>query len=212
MPSNRGNAREVAALVPMTRLLRELGFEVNERTRRAPCLLHSGSNPTAFSWRDDGHWHCFSCGRGGDRIALVRAVRLCRFRQAVEFLAALVGDRFHSGRVSRREIARTRRRRERAERAAWRIVDEVGRLRRYYTDALHRCERLQARIGGQLSRTSLDRERDNAWEQLARFAPVSTYFFAGWNFIWTAKPDALVRFATTFHAERRRFIIEGIAP
>ena len=89
MPTEVTETRQIAALVAMPRLLAELGFAVNERTRRAPCLLHSGSNPTAFAWREDGRWHCFSCGEGGDRIALVRAARRCSFREAVEFLSGV---------------------------------------------------------------------------------------------------------------------------
>ena len=75
VPLATANMRQIADLVPMVLLLETLGFVVNERTRRAPCLLHSGSNPTAFAWREDGRWHCFSCDMGGDRIALVREVR-----------------------------------------------------------------------------------------------------------------------------------------
>jgi hypothetical protein len=98
------NTREVTVLVRMARLLCELGFEVNERTRRARCLLHSGSNATSFSWRDDGRWHCFSCGAGGDKIALVRAVRQCSFLDAVGFLGALAGVECKLDTVSRADI------------------------------------------------------------------------------------------------------------
>src|SRR5579872_2375840 len=86
-----GGAREIAALVAMPRLLTALGFAVGERTHRCSCILHGGSNPTAFAWTDAGLWKCHSCGAGGDKIALVRAVRQCRFREAVEVLAALAG-------------------------------------------------------------------------------------------------------------------------
>jgi hypothetical protein len=206
------DAREISALVAMPDLLAGLGFGVNERTRRASCVLHSGSNPTAFSWRENGRWHCFSCGAGGDRIALVRAAKRCSFREAVEFLAGLAGVQFHSRPVSRRDAARTRRRRTQAERAAWKIVDEIGRLRRYYTDALHRAERLQCRIGNELLRTSAEGARDGAWRQMGRLAPVCTFFFAARNFIWDAKPNTLAHFALASPADRRQFILEGVAP
>ncbi len=203
-------AREIAALVPMPRLLATLGFEVNERIRRCACRLHGGSNPTAFAWREDGYWRCFSCGRGGDRIALVRNARECSFREALEFLAGLAGVKFRFHRRSRVDVAITRRRRDRAERAAWRIADEIGRLRRYYTDALHRCERLQRRIGGQLLRASRDRERERTWDRLARLAPVCTFFLAAWSFMWDAKPESLACFALASAAERRQFFLVGI--
>jgi hypothetical protein len=71
-----------AELVPMKRLLKAVGIETHTPGRRAACILHGGSNPTDFSWREDGHWHCFSCGASGDRIALVRSLRQCGFREA----------------------------------------------------------------------------------------------------------------------------------
>jgi hypothetical protein len=128
-------AREIAALVPVPRLLEALGFAVNERTRRAPCPIHSGKNPTAFAWREDGRWHCFSCSAGGDRIALVRAVRQCGFSQAVQFLAALAGVEYKPGIVSREIIEQQKRISEREaseadallrlEFAAWRTAQVV---------------------------------------------------------------------------------------
>jgi DNA primase len=192
-------------------LLRALGFEANDRGRRGPCPVHGGRNPGAFSWHEDGRWHCFSCGAGGDRIALVRAVRRCSFRDAVEFLAALAGVEFRSRRVSQREIAQIRQRRERAEHAAWRIADETGGLRRYYTDAMHRAERLREQIGNEILRSSTEEAREAGWERLARLAPVCTFFFAGWTFLWDATPETLARFALASPAERQRFILEGEA-
>jgi CHC2 zinc finger len=96
--------REIAELVPMTVLLADLGFTVNGRTRRSPCLVHGGSNPTAFAWSEAGLWKCHSCGAGGDKIALVRAAKQCRFSEAIEFLAAIAGVEFRANRVSRSEI------------------------------------------------------------------------------------------------------------
>jgi phage/plasmid primase-like uncharacterized protein len=201
------NAREIAALVPPARLLSALGFEVIERTRRCACILHGGSNRTAFSWTEAGLWKCYSCGAGGDRIGLVKAVRQCSFREAVEFLAALAGVEFRSRRVSPQEIAETRQRRERAEHAAWHIADETGRLRRYYTDAMHRVERLQGRIGNEIQRSATEAAREAAWERLARLIAVRTFFFNGWNFIWDSNPEALVCFALASPTERRRLIL-----
>jgi hypothetical protein len=204
--------RQIAQLVPMARLLETLGFAVNERTQRAPCRLHCGSNPTAFSWLEDGRWHCHSCGAGGDRLALVRAARRCSFREAVEFLAVLAGVKYRAHRVSKEEIVRTRQRRQRAECAAWRIVDEAGRLRRYYTDAMHRAERLQERIGNEILRSHKEATREGEWERLARLVPVCTFFFAAWNFFSEAKPDTLIRFVLASSTERRRFVLGDVEP
>jgi hypothetical protein len=142
----------------------------------------------------------------------VRSARRCSFRESVEFLAGLAGLDFRSRRVSRREIAQAQRLRHRAESAAWRIADEIGRLRRYYTDGLHRAEWLQRRVGSEILRSSSDAARDAEWERLARLAPVCTFFFAAWNFVWNAKPDTLARFVLASSTERRQFVVGGIAP
>jgi len=202
------HAREVAALVQMPRLLESLGFRVDARSHRAVCILHGGSNRSAFSWRDDGVWHCFSCGRGGDRIALVREARGCGFREAVEFLAQLAGVTSLPHCVSRGEVARARRRCERASAAAWTIYDTISRLRVYYTDALHRCERLWARVGEELRSASSDAERKAAWDRLQHLAPSCTFCFAAFDFINRADAFALTRFALTTPDHRRAIILE----
>jgi len=75
----------------MPRLLGELGIEANKRTHRGPCPIHGGSNPTAFSWTDAGLWKCHSCGAGGDKIALVRAVRQFPFTSGNGWKAVGIG-------------------------------------------------------------------------------------------------------------------------
>jgi len=97
-------ARQIVALVPMAELLRKLGFAANERTRRCACILHGGSNTSAFAWTDAGLWKCHSCGAGGDKISLVRTVKNCEFPQAVEFLAVLAGVEFFATRIDIAEI------------------------------------------------------------------------------------------------------------
>lgn len=203
-----GDVRGVAGLVAMPVLLRSLGFQVNERTRRAPCLLHRGSNPTAFSWRADGRWHCFSCGKGGDKIALVGVARQCSFCEAVRFLAALAGVSGTARWVSRPEIERHRRLQERAKVAAWRIRDEAVRIRSYYADALRRSERLMARIDEQLRREANPERIEAGWATLARLAPVCTFLLAAFNWTWDAPADAIARFVLAAATERRRMILE----
>jgi hypothetical protein len=127
--------REIAALVPMPALLRALGFAVNERTKRAPCRLHGGSNPSAFSWTDSGLWRCHSCGRGGDRIQLVRAIRGYSFKETIKFLASLAGVDYDHSQVSQTEIGCHERDRAalrsdaevllHLERTAWRAAQDI---------------------------------------------------------------------------------------
>jgi len=210
MPSSLADFRAISGAVEMPRLLEALGIEANLRTRRAPCVLHGGANPTAFAWTESGLWHCHSCGAGGDRIFLVRAVRKCNFRDAVEFLAQLAGVTYAPRVIPRGEIERIRRNRVRAEKVAWHIHDEIVRLRCFYRDGLQRAERLQKRFGGELLRASTQGARDSAWDRLARLAPVGTFFFAAWRFIGNATPGALARFALASTVERRRFMLEGV--
>jgi DNA primase len=200
------DAREIAQMVPMPRLFEALRIEANERSRRGPCPIHGGKNPNAFSWRDDGRWHCFSCGRGGDRIALVRSVRQCGFRQAVTFLAALAGVEYRPQRVSRTDLERVQRRRARVDRAAWRIHDEVVRLRGYYGDALRRTERLQARIGKHLKHVQNEGDSETVWNRLALLASPSSFFLAAFNHVNSLNSAGLVRFALMPAGQRRATI------
>jgi CHC2 zinc finger len=200
--------REFAALVPMPILLQALRIEVNERTRRCPCILHGGSNPTAFSWRDDGIWYCHACGAGGDRISLVRAVRNYSFHDAMAFLAQLAGVQYVPQRLSRQEIERTAIYRNRCATAAWKIRDEVSRLRTYYRDGLQRSERLWLHLGEELRDCVSEEDRQRVWCRMERLAPVNTFFLAAHNFLYEA--DALLRVQVALAApEQRRALICG---
>jgi hypothetical protein len=201
------NPHEFAALVPMFEVLRALGFDTNERTRRCACILHGGSNRSAFSWTDAGLWKCHACGACGDRIALVRAVKNCGFRETLEFLGHLVGVEYSPRRASRREIELARIGRERAENAAWRVRDEVRRLRSYYRDDLHRTERLMARMGDKVLCSRTEAEQDAAWARMARLAPAQTFFLAAYDFLHRASGSALVRFALASQDQRRALIL-----
>jgi len=196
----------------MTILLRNLGFDVNERTRRASCLLHGGSNPTAFVWREDGFWRCFSCGMSGDRIALVRARQRCGFRDAVEFLATLADVEYKPGLASREEIERQRQLREREaaeadallglEFAAWRDArDEVLQLEAIRRNAENRLDAIR--------RGALERwpgEADYAWEALAMIYQRMARGAARYYAISFARPSE--RFAFAMDLEARGTLAE----
>jgi hypothetical protein len=199
--------REVTALVPMPRLLEALGIPVNERTRRCRCILHGGTNPSAFSWCEDGIWHCHACGAGGDRIALVRAVRKCSFYKAMEFLSEIAGVTYLPQRASAREFERMARHRELVETAAWKIRDELLRLRRYYRDALHRSDRLWFRFGKELIHSDDEVERELVWAEMKRLAPAATFFLAAYNFLCDADVSRLTHFALATPAQRRALIL-----
>ena len=196
------NGREIAALVSMDRLLESLGFDASERTRRCACILHGGSNRSAFSWTNDGLWKCHSCGAGGDKIALVRAIKRCSFREAIDFLAALAGVAYTAEHVSRDEIQRARLHRQRLERAAWAIRDEELRLLSYYRNGLHRIERLMACLGEVPDHT------EEFWEYVGQLAPAQTFFLAAYTFMCHASRETIVRFVLTSPPERRKMILE----
>lgn len=80
---------ELKTMVPMESLLSSLGFEPG-RKGRTRCLVHGGDNPTSLSYNSDT-WHCFSCGRGGDKIDLVMEALGVDFQGAVRHLAGCAG-------------------------------------------------------------------------------------------------------------------------
>lgn len=202
--------REIAASVPMPILLQALHFEVNERTRRCPCILHGGSNRTSFSWRQDGLWYCHGCGAGGDRISLVRAAWNYSFQDAMAFLAQLAGVQYEPKRLSRQEIKRTSIYRNRCAAAAWKIRDEVSHLRIYYRDGLQRSERLWWNLGKALRDCVNEEDRERVWCQLERLAPVSTFFLAAHNFLCDADALLRVQLALASPDQRRALIWGGI--
>jgi hypothetical protein len=212
----RGKARqcsspsEVASMVDMARLLETLGFSVNTRTHRCPCLIHGGQNQSTFTWTDDGRWFCFSCGIGGDRIALVMAAKQCSFPDAMSFLSTMTGTPFTIRRKSRVEIRKSGQRRQRASQLAWRLQDEIVLLRGAFRDRLLRAERLQQIVGEQLQTVAIV-DRQFYWVVLARLAPVSSFFLAGVHFLNCANVGSLIRFVQAHHSARRRMILEGEA-
>jgi phage/plasmid primase-like uncharacterized protein len=206
------NARDVVARVSMPEVLRALNIVCNARTRRAPCVIHSGSNSSAFVWRDSGLWHCHSCGRGGDKIALVREVRQCSFREAVEFLAALAGVEYRHGLVSRGTLERQNRHREREtaeadsllarEFVAWcearDLVLQLEAIRR------NAGKRLQAMHRGAQERWA--GEMDLAWEALAEVYRQLPRAAAAYNVISFAAAED--RFAFAMDTEARGKLLE----
>ena len=72
----------------MESLISALGGEPGKHGRTR-CFLHGGTNPTTFSYTEDGLWYCFAEGKGGDAVDLVMEARGCSRKEALEFLADL---------------------------------------------------------------------------------------------------------------------------
>ena len=196
---------EVAALVPMARLLRDLGFEANERTRRCACILHGGSNRSAFSWHEDGRWFCFSCGIGGDRIALVRSVRRCGFREAVAFLAALAGVGLAQEGVSTADAERLHREREAEERATHLLADAGHGLLLEFAGELEGLRRLRRTAGASLA---AGRKLELSWAALKFVADTLPRMDAAYSIAAFAAPLKRAKFA--LHPESRPAMIEAV--
>jgi DNA primase len=69
--------------------LRKGGTELS-----GPCPVHGGKrSATAFSYSQDGKWHCFSCGeKGKGAIDLSMKIRRIGFQQAVDLLQPYAGN------------------------------------------------------------------------------------------------------------------------
>ncbi len=164
------------------------------------CIFHSERTPS-LSLTPGRGFHCFGCGASGDAIRFLMLAEKIDFPSAVRKLAQRFGIPLEDEIPTQDD----RKRRERADAAAWHAYDEIARLRCYYTDALHRADRLCAFIGKRLRA-----ERNpHLWDSLARLAPAQTFFLAAFQFLSSSTPANLARFAFASAVERRAKILEG---
>ena len=83
--------REIAALVPWSRVLEEAGVDPGHRNRTR-CAIRNGNNASAFVYNEDrGTAHCFSCSWHGDKIDFLQAVEGVDFKTALARLAEIAG-------------------------------------------------------------------------------------------------------------------------
>lgn len=84
---------ECARSLDMTDVCRRLGIELTTRGKwrlcHCPSPAHDDRHPSCGINVQDNTFKCFSCGCGGDNIALTRLVRGCGFWEAVRWL---IGD------------------------------------------------------------------------------------------------------------------------
>lgn len=95
--------REIKEAVDPELLLTSLGFKLtkhSDRELRAPCRIHGGDNPSAFSFRTDSRrWRCYTqrCEQNkqgkqdNDVVSLVMAVLGYDFPRALEYLSSMTG-------------------------------------------------------------------------------------------------------------------------
>lgn len=202
-------ARFHAATIERIKDAADIALEVEQhvRLRRAGkslvgcCPFHAEKTPSFHVSPERDRAHCFGCGWDGDVFAFVMAVEKVSFPDAVRLLAKRYGIALSHTKAAPDAVER----RARANAAAWHAYDEIARLRRRYTDGLHRCDRLCTAIG-----LRLRAERNPSLsDSLARLAPVQTFFLAAFQFFGNANPAKLARFAFAGAAERRAMILDG---
>jgi phage/plasmid primase-like uncharacterized protein len=188
----------------MDELLESLGFELNPRTRRAPCILHAGKNPTAFSWNESGLWKCHACGAGGDKIALVRAARRCNFTEAKHYLATLAGVELEQSKPSRADTERLERERQAEERAARLLADAEHDLLLELASELRDLRRLRRTAA---TRLAAGIKPELCWEALKFVA--DTLRRADAAYCISAFAAALERARFALHPELRPAMIDA---
>ncbi len=77
-----------AKSVPIASVLDLLGIK-HYRGRSISPLVEGAKNKTAFSFKDN-HFVCFTSGKKGDTIELVREIRKVNFLEAVKFLNNII--------------------------------------------------------------------------------------------------------------------------
>ena len=171
------------------------------------CPFHSERTPSLSVSPSKQLFFCHGCHAGGDVFAFVGRILGCNFLRAVEHLARLAGIEFRHAKVGRAEMDRSWRLRERSESAAWRVRDEIVRLRRLYRGRLLRSEKLTLAIGGRLRNECDLEKREALWGTLQRLAVVETFSLAAFQFVFRAGAETLTRFVVLSPAERRAMVL-----
>ena len=202
-PSTIGRVRDAAEIVGEVE--RHVSLRRAGKDFIGLCPFHVEKTPSFHVSPERGRAHCFGCGWDGDVFCFIMAVEKCTFPQGVRILAARYGVALDHTKAAPDDAER----RQRAESAAWELHDRIVSLKRQAMDRLHRAERLCARIGAQLRDERDPVRQERLWDRLARIAPAQTRFLAEFEFLFSAKPATLARFALATPAEQRKLILEG---
>lgn len=79
--------------IDVLKVCEALGIELRKHGSRyaACCPLHNEKTPSFFVTPQNGRWHCFGCGEGGDAIALVMEMRKAGYVEALRWVASVHG-------------------------------------------------------------------------------------------------------------------------
>jgi CHC2 zinc finger len=198
----RPAARDIARMVSIPQLLRQLGWRMRSR-RRADCGLCRGGSKGTVAYRDH-LWHCHRCHQGGDIFKLVMAMNHWEFKAALAYVAELAGIRIDGpGNVEvQREIVARQRHRERSGRAAEKLVQVERALRLESRDRILRAERRLVALSGATAWTDQD------WLTAAVCAATLRCEFATYTLLSFAAPVDRARYC--LHPEVRAEIISGV--
>ena len=107
--SHFSSARDFLDRVHMADILISLGAKLPRHGNRLKNCLLCKSESYAFGFDESkGVWHCFSCGAGGGKVALVSHVHNCKPQEALKWIAGLAGielDRWSKAQASRHTAA-----------------------------------------------------------------------------------------------------------
>ena len=205
--------RDVARMVSIPHVLRELGWRMRSR-RRTDCGLCRGSSSATVAYREHV-WYCHRCHQGGDVYSLVRAVQGCDFRAAMGYVAALAGIHLEDHRsVDFRELAARKQHRERVEHCAEKLAAFERALLRERRDRIHetetKCLKVSERLAA-LTRGEPERfhgEQEGLWLRLQAAAVLLNADIPAYTLLSFGPPDERARFV--LHPELRDEMIADV--
>lgn len=86
------NIFEACRSITAADIAERIGLQLKQRGKKqwACCPIH-GEKTASLKFDENGRWHCFGCGRGGDAIAFYGALYNLPPQEAAERLASMFG-------------------------------------------------------------------------------------------------------------------------
>ena len=87
LQNNEIDFDSIKARISISDVLGKYTHVPNRRRYRIPCVLHNGDGPNLSVDDDKGLFHCFTCGQGGDVVALYAALENLTIGEAARRLS-----------------------------------------------------------------------------------------------------------------------------